>query len=97
MNKKGTVGQVFEVARCVRGGKKSKPEPVGIINPQNGQLVVNRKEIRKVSLKYCKDTLKNNPPSEGFEMGAKVKDDLHTQRMKLTKGDFGVKKKTLTK
>ena len=45
-----------------------------------------------VSLKYCQNTLKINSPNKDFEMGARIKEDLHNKRMELTKGNFGVNK-----
>ena len=49
------------------GGKKSNNEATAVVNPINGKLVVSRKEIKEVVLKYCKETLENDVPEEGYK------------------------------
>ena len=47
-----------------------------------------RCHIKAVTLKYCKDTLSNNPPDEGFERFAEVQEELQDLRMKAVSGHF---------
>ena len=58
------------------GGKKATQEKTAIVNPRTGKLAVSKKEMKEVSLKYCKDTLAKNEPEEGFEDGIKRKKEL---------------------
>lgn len=94
---KGTVGTIYEVAKRIRGGKKEAMVPMAIQNPDTKRLVVERSKIRSVSLKYCKDTLKNNPPAEGFECFSEVQEQLQEQRMESISGSFMPKKELFEK
>ena len=53
---------------------KKGVEANAIVNPKNGKLVRSKDEIKKVSLEYCKTTLKNNEPEEGYEELLRRKD-----------------------
>ena len=94
---KGTVGTIYEVAKRVRGGKKEAMVPTAIQNPETKYLVVKRSKIKAVTLKYCKDTLSNNPPEEGFERFAEVQEELQNLRMKSVSGHFMVDKELFQK
>ena len=95
--KEGKVGTIYEAARRIRGGKKNEIKPTAINNPETGELAVTREGIKSVTLRYCVATLKNNTPEPGFEFGSQIKDQLHTQRMKLKDGEFGVWPETFEK
>ena len=95
--KEGKVGMIYEAARRIRGGKRNAMEPTAIMNPETGELAVTREGIKSVTLRYCVATLKNNIPEPGFEFGAHIKDQLHTHRMKLNDGEFGVRPETFEK
>ena len=43
-----------------------------IRDPTNKKLIVNPEEIKEVSVKYCKEGLAKNKPTEGFEEIAKL-------------------------
>ena len=58
---------MWEIRKKVIGGKKSKILPTSIMHPSTKKSVVNRKEIREVTLKYCIDTLTNNIPEEALQ------------------------------
>ena len=62
--KGGKVGKVWEIKKKVIGGKKATIEATTIINPKTGKLALSRSEIKKVSLDYAKETLKNNEVEE---------------------------------
>ena len=66
-SKNGKVGMIYAAAKTVRGGKKDSIEATAVVDPESGKLMVSREEIKKVSLKYCLDTLKDIEPTEGFE------------------------------
>ena len=42
-------------------------EATAIINPDTGSLSTSKNEIKKVSVQYCKNTLKNNEPDDKFK------------------------------
>ena len=42
-------------------------EATAIMNPKTKKLVVAKEKIKGVTLKYCKETLANNEPSEGLK------------------------------
>jgi hypothetical protein len=95
--KKGTVGTIYEVAKRVRGGKKVPMQPSAIQNPETGKLVVSRTQIKSVTLKYCKETLSNNPPKPGFERHADIQEELQKLRMNATNGHFMANKELFEK
>ena len=95
--KKGTVGTIYEVAKRVRGGKKAPMQPSAIQNPETGRLVVTRTQIKSVTLKYCKETLSNNPPKPGFERHADIQEELQKLRMDATNGHFMANKELFEK
>ena len=50
---------IYAPAKTVRGGKKATIEATAVVDPESGKLMVCREEIKKVSLQYCLDTLKD--------------------------------------
>ena len=94
---KGTVGTIYEVAKRVRGGKKVAIQPLAIQNPKTGRLVISRTQIKSVTLKYCQETLSNNPPESGFGRHAEVQKELQSLRMEATDGNFMVNKALFNK
>ena len=78
---KSKVGKVWEIKKKIVNGKKRAIEATAIVNPQTKQLVVSRKDIKIVTLNYCKDTLRNNEPEEGFE-------DLMEKKKEIVKEGF---------
>ena len=65
--KKAKVGKIWEIRKRVIGGMKKKNEQTAIVDPGTGKVVGSRMKIKEVTLKYCKDTLKNNTTPEGYE------------------------------
>ena len=90
------VGRIYSMKKEVTGEKQREQEPVAVRDPDNNQLVVAREEIKKVTLKYCKDNLKKKDKDECYSEDDKIKQELHEARMKdedddgfeLTKEDF---------
>ena len=56
----GRIGQVFKVVNAVQGNKKDKTNPHAIKHPVTVALIVNPEQIKKVSVEYCKENLRNN-------------------------------------
>ena len=70
---KGRCGQIYKVRELVEGPKKSGQEGQAIKNPANGEIVVNTKEIKRVTLEHCLKVLKNNEPHESVREIVKPK------------------------
>ena len=51
----------------IMGGRKSPQQATAIIDPSTGKMAVSKQEIKKVTLKYCKDTLKDNDVEDEFK------------------------------
>ena len=58
------VGKIWEMKKKIVGGKKASMETTAIVDPENNKLVVSKKQIISVTLKYCQETLNNNKPTE---------------------------------
>ena len=52
-------------------------QATAIINPATGKLAVTKEELIKVSLNYCKDTLKNNEPKE------EIKEEIERKKKEM--------------
>ena len=79
---------MWEIRKKVIGGKKSKILPTSIMHPSTKKSVVNRNEIREVTLKYCIDTLTNNIPDEAFKKEIEEKKEKVKEIMKEEGGEF---------
>ena len=55
-------GQIYKIKELVEGPKKSGQEGQAIKDPGNCEIVVNSKEIKRVTLEHCLKVLKNNEP-----------------------------------
>lgn len=58
---------IWDIRKKVLGDKKFENQSMAIINPRTGKLALTKKEIKQVTLNYCKETLLNNKPEKGFE------------------------------
>ena len=81
------VGRIFKIAREIKGIENGAGQANAIKHPISGKLVVNKEEIKEVSLEYCKEVLTKNEPDEEFKTMAKMKELLHEQRMKQRLGE----------
>ena len=54
-------------------------------HPVNGNMVVSKEEIKKVTLEYCVKNLENGSIDPEVEKVIQIKKDLHDVRMELTK------------
>ena len=62
--KNGRVGSVFKIAQSIQGQKNAGMEAHAIVDPYTGQMAVSAKEIKRVSLNYCKEVLTNHDPED---------------------------------
>ena len=86
--KTSKVGRIWEIKKRIVGGKKATIEATAIMNPNTNKLVVSKEQIKAVTLKYCKDTLANNEPSEGYEDLMKAKRDSLEKKLLECNGTF---------
>ena len=77
--KTSKAGKIWEIRKRIICGKKAILEATAITNPETNKLVVSKHEIKMVTLNYCKKTLVNNEPEEGFE------DEMNDKRNYLKK------------
>ena len=61
-SKQGRVGNVFMLKRNIAGPNKTPQEAAAVRDPINGELLVNKSEIKETTLTYCINNLKNNIP-----------------------------------
>ena len=79
---KGRVANVFKLVKAIQGTKKGeRMEAHAILDLATGQVAVSAKEIKRISLEYCKGGLKNNEVEEGFENDVRLKEVAHQNRM----------------
>ena len=77
-------GKIWEIRKEVLGGKKACLEATAIIHPESGKLVVSRREIKEISLEYCKSTLRNNVPSEDYH--EHIQSKIQKVKVKVSEG-----------
>ena len=65
---KGRLTRSFRMKQKVLGGKKAGMEPSAIRDPSSGDLMVSSADIKKTTLQYCVDNLKNNTVSKSVEV-----------------------------
>ena len=86
--KNGKAGQIWKVREKVIGGKKKSMLPSAIFDPKTKKLLVNKDEIKEVTLKYCMDTLTSNTPEASFENSIKEKKERVKKMLALKDGCF---------
>ena len=55
------------------GGNKQGQEPNAIRDPETGELLVNKEEIKRATLAYCVNNLKNFAPQEDMKTVVKTR------------------------
>ena len=93
----GKVGKIWEVRKKVLGGKNTMMQATAIINPETGRLAVTKDEALNATLKYCKETLKNNEPNEDFKKEVEKKKEEVTNYLQLKEGQFSATKETFNR
>ena len=92
--KGGRVGHIWNIRRKVFGGEKGGKEATAIINPETNKVATTKKEIKDVTLKYCKETLKSNEPDDNFKSEIEEKKQRVKEMMKQKDGEFVVNEET---
>ena len=90
----GKVGKIWEVKKRIIGGKKATMQATAVINPETGKLSVSKEETIKATLKYCKETLKNNEPENEFKEEIEKKKDIVAKYLEQKDGQFKATKET---
>ena len=79
--KRGNVAAVFKLKETIAGSKKVNQEPTTLIDPVTKLEVDSVKEIKRISIEYCKNLLTNREPRKGFEDIVRNKIKIHDERM----------------
>ena len=74
--KQGRTGSIFKMRDQIEGHKKAKTEASAIRDPKTNELLVNKEEIKKATLKYVVENLKCNEPDDD------VKEMVEARKMK---------------
>ena len=91
--KQTKMGRIFKLKESVLGGKKNGQETCAIRDPETEKLLVSTKEVKRATLSYCLNNLKNNTMTKEGEKVAAMKEKLHEIRMKEdTKEEFEIGK-----
>ena len=62
-NKQGRATKVFKMKSRIGGSKNQSQEAHAIIDPSSGEILVSSEEIKRATLEYNSDVLKNNEPA----------------------------------
>ena len=92
----GRSGNVFRIRNTVLGPKKGGQEASAIKDPDTGDTIVNKEDIKKATLKYCVNNLKNNTPDEEEKDNVKkrkedqleIMNDKNGESFEITYDDF---------
>lgn len=87
---RGHCGKVFKMREVVVGSKKNHQEAQVIKDPTTGDLVTSSNEIKKVTLQYCLDVLRDNDHDEDFEELSERKNELLKDIIENNDGDFEI-------
>ena len=85
--KQGRATKVYQMREVISGTKKSKKEAHAIIDTNTKKLVVANSDIKKVTLEYCLNVLKNNKPAKEVKRMIELKETVHELRMNDTEND----------
>ena len=90
-------GRVWELKKKIMGGKKSTQQATAVVDPSTGKLAVSKQQIKEVTLKYCKDTLKDNEVEEEFKEGIERKKEKVKQKLSEVGEIFEIRQETFDK
>ena len=79
---KGKSASTFKLRDRLLGSTKSHQDPVVLTDPKTNKVVTTPQEIKRVSLAYAVDLLKNREPKKEFIDVIKHKEELHQERLK---------------
>jgi hypothetical protein len=88
-NSKGSAN-VFKIVQAIQGPKKGgSMDAYSITDPETGKLAVSGKEIKRISLEYCKEVLTNNEAVGDSKQVVHMKASMHSDRMmQVQEGSF---------
>ena len=92
LGKFGRATNVLKMKQIVTGSKKAVQEPHAVFDVEKEELVVSNEEIKKVTLKHCMNSLKNNDPDDDVKIIVDLVNEVHEIRMKDTDEDMEVSK-----
>ena len=78
---KGKASAVFNLKERILGSKKSHQEPVVLVDPETKSEVFHPQDIKRVTLNYCVNLLKNKEPKEEYKEIVRFKERVHLERM----------------
>ena len=78
---RGRLTRIFKMKQKVLGSKKTSQEPSAIRDPASGDLLVASADIKRSTLQYCVNSLKNNAVSKNVETIQKLKEYMHQLRL----------------
>ena len=78
----GRVGQIFKMKEVVGGPKKASMDPHAIEDPQTKELLVANSDIKRATLEYCANNLRNKEPDPEAKEIVELKRALMEERMK---------------
>ena len=91
-SKQGRVGNVFRIKKLIAGPKKTPQEAAAIKDPKTGELLVNKDDIKRATLEYCVNNLKNNEPDDDVKEKVQKQKRDQVEKMQEKRGDtFHVK------
>ena len=86
-SRQGRAGDIFKMKKQIAGPKKSKQEASAVRHPQTGEIIVNKNEIKKVTLEYCVNNLKKNIPDDEVKENVNSTRKTQLKQMKDTTGE----------
>ena len=84
----GRTTKVYKMREAIEGSKKPAKEAHAVINFRTNELVVSNTEIKRVTLDYCLEVLKDNEPEPEVMEIVKCKALLHKLRMEDKNNDY---------
>ena len=78
MKNKSKCGKIWEVKKKILEGKMQNLSASVIKDPATGIFLTSNQDIKEVSVNYCKNILKDNPPEERFR-------DIFRKKRKMIK------------
>ena len=86
-SKQGRVGNIFRIKKLIGGPKKTPQEAAAIKDPKTGELLVSKKDIKRATLEYCVQNLKNNKPNGDLKDQVIMRKRTKIEKMKDRQGE----------
>ena len=87
----------WQVRKKVVGDKRGPMLATAVRNPETKQLATSNKEVKRITLNYCIETLSNNKPEKEFEGIINDKKALVKEMMEKKDGEFESSMETFKK